>query len=265
MIKLIACDLDDTLLAHDLSISPGNRSAIQEILDNNIHFLLMTGRMPAATIPYWHSLKLTDPCGTFQGAKVIQPRNNEILYACELERASIESILRRAQQRNIHINLYDDQFVYVKEKNKWTDYYQSFAREVQFKEVGALQDYAWQSTAKILLMDEHDVLRDLHDELRKNLPPEVHMTFSKPNFLEFTHMQATKGAALSFLADSWNIHPEEVMAIGDSGNDLSMLQYAGLGVAMGNASEPIKDLSNQVTLSNEEDGVAHALRTWVLG
>jgi Cof subfamily protein (haloacid dehalogenase superfamily) len=113
-------------------------------------------------------------------------------------------------------------------------------------------------------MDEPHRILELKDEFSKILGDEIEITTSKPEYLEFTHRDATKGKALEYLAVAKGIVKEDIIAIGDSFNDISMIQYAGLGVAMGNAPAEVKEYADYVTGTNDEDGVAQVIDKFVL-
>ena len=105
---------------------------------------------------------------------------------------------------------------------------------------------------------------EVRDDFRRLFGDQIEITTSKPQYLEFTHKEATKGRALEYLANLKGIERESVIAIGDSYNDISMLQYAGLAIAMGNAPEEVKAHADYVTGINDEDGVAQAIHRFVL-
>lgn len=116
----------------------------------------------------------------------------------------------------------------------------------------------------MLIIDEPEVLDELIPELRVLLGNEVHITKSKPHFLEIMHHEGTKGHALTFLANHFGCELSETIAIGDSWNDHEMLECAGLGIAMENAIPDLKKLADYITRSNNEDGVKHAIDKFVL-
>ncbi len=264
MYKLVGCDLDDTLLRDDFTISDANKEAINKVVEKGVKFVVVTGRITGAARKYMEELGLNIPYSTFQGAKIIDPIKDENIYSSELEKEKILDIIRYAEMHNVHINLYDNERIYVKEKNKWTEYYESFARKVEILEVGSLLDFEFKSTPKMILIDEREKLDEISKEIRGFMSSEVNMFYSKTNFLEFTSKNATKGHALKFLADKWGIDRSEIIAIGDNYNDETMLEYAGLGIAVGNAVEDMKKISGYVAPSNEDDGVAHVLEKFIL-
>ena len=264
MYKLVGCDLDDTLLRDDFTISDKNKAVISRAVEKGVKFVVLTGRITVAARKFVEELGLDIPYATFQGAKIIDPVKDEIVYSSELEKEKILDIIRYAEMHNIHINLYDNEKIFVKEKNQWTEFYESFARKVEFVEVGSLVDFDFKSTPKMILIDEREKLDEISEEIREIIGDDVNMFYSKTNFLEFTDKNATKGFALKLLADKWGIDRSEVIAIGDNYNDETMLRYAGLGVVVGNAADGMKEISGYIAPSNEEDGVAHVLEKFIL-
>jgi hypothetical protein len=264
MYKLVGCDLDDTLLRDDFTISDVSKKAIKKAVEKGVKFVVVTGRISVAARKYVDELELDTPYATFQGAKIFDSKSSEVLYSCELEKEKIRDIIRCAEMHNVHINIYDNERIYVKEKNKWTEHYESFARTVEFCEVGSLEDFDFKSTPKMILIDEREKLDEVLKEIRKFVNDDINVFYSKTNFLEFTNKNATKGYALKFLADKWGIDRSEIIAIGDNLNDETMIEYAGLGVAVGNAVDEMKNLADYVSPSNEEDGVAHVLEKFIL-
>ena len=113
---------------------------------------------------------------------------------------------------------------------------------------------------KVMFVDEPEHLKEIIPLIPTTLKETYTMQSSAPYFFEFVHPKATKGTAIKYLAEFFNIKQKEVMCIGDNGNDLTMIQYAGLGVAMGNAIPEIKKMANYETLSNNENGVAHVIK-----
>jgi hypothetical protein len=264
MYKLIGCDLDDTLLRDDFSISDINKEAINRAIEKGVKFVVVTGRITVAAKKYVEELGLNLPYATFQGAKVIDPVKNETIYSSELKKEKVLEIIKYAEMHKVHINIYDDERIYVREKNEWTEYYESFAKKVEFVEVGSLVDYDFKSTPKMILIDEREKLDEISKGIREFIGEDINMFYSRTNFLEFTDKNATKGYALKLLADKWGIDRSQVIAIGDNYNDETMLIYAGLGVAVGNAADGMKEISDYIAPSNEENGVAHVLEKFIL-
>ena len=116
----------------------------------------------------------------------------------------------------------------------------------------------------MLIIDEPAALDEIAAQLQPMIGERVHMTKSKPHYLEFMHKEGTKGHALQFMAQHIGCSMEETIAMGDAWNDREMLMSAGLGVAMANAQPALKELADYITLSNNEDGVAHVVEKFIL-
>ncbi|MFC3345809.1 HAD-IIB family hydrolase, partial [Paenibacillus abyssi] len=117
---------------------------------------------------------------------------------------------------------------------------------------------------KMLIIDDPALLDQMAEKLQPLIGDRVHITKSKPHYLEFMHKEGTKGHAVQFLAEHIGCTMDQVIAIGDSWNDHEMLEVAGLGVAMGNAIPALKEIADFVTLSNNDEGVRHVIEKFVL-
>lgn len=262
--KLLTIDLDDTLLRHDLTISEKNVQAIRNAVDKGLKVTLASGRATQSVAHYLEVLGLELPVITYQGARIVDTKTGEVMYRKEIERDHALPIIEFAERVNVHCNIYVDDVIYIEKMNKWAESYHRLSKNVPMKEVGTLSGFLTKPTTKIIFVDEHERLEKLKVQLEALLDEEINIFFSKPNYLEFTNRYGTKGAAVQFLANHLGIRQQEVMAIGDTYNDISMIEYAGMGVCMGNGPEEVRQLADYVTLSNEEDGVAHAIEKFVL-
>src|SRR6056297_994648 len=263
MYKLIACDLDDTLLNSNFEVSKEDKESISKLNEKGIYFTIATGRVTKSAKKYAEELKLEVPYISFNGGKITDPKSDKQIYSRELKKDIIIEIIKYAERAKIHCNIYTEDKVIVKEKNRWTDYYKTFARNFPIKEVGTLSEYDFKSTPKLILIDENKKLKKAFDEINKIKDDKVNMFFSKPNFLEFTEEKATKGEALRHIANLYNIDRNKVAALGDSFNDISMLEYAGLSAAVENASKEIKNIVDYVTTSNDENGLTNFLNKYI--
>ena len=265
MIKLVAVDLDDTLLNSQLQISPTTAQAIRSAIERGVVVTLATGRMYQSALPYALQLGLDVPLITYHGALVKTSLSQEVLYHKTISVELACKIIDLAEEKGFRgINLYLNDELYVTADNPAVEAYTRLAR-VPFNTVADLRDTLTAGADKIMIIDEEAKLDWLAPLLRETVSNQLHITKSKPHFLEITHPAATKGQALDFLAGKIGIDRSQVMAIGDSYNDLDMLEYAGLGVAMGNARTEIQDKADFVTAKNDADGVAEAIQKFVLG
>ncbi|HWJ03746.1 MAG TPA: Cof-type HAD-IIB family hydrolase [Verrucomicrobiae bacterium] len=264
MIKLVAIDLDDTLLDSKLSISPPTVDAIRQAIKAGVMVTLATGRMYQSALPYALELGLDVPLVTYHGALVKTSKTRETLYHKTVSVQLAKQVIQAAEARGFTgINLYMNDEVYVGNNNTTIMEYSQMAR-VDYTRVEDLPGVLTTGADKIMVIDAEAKLDALAPVLRDMVGERLHITKSKPHFLEITHPEATKGHALEFLAGRLGISRAEIMAVGDSYNDLEMLEFAGLGVAMGNARPAVKERADFVTLANDAHGVAEAIRKFVL-
>jgi len=258
-IKLVAIDLDGTLLDNDRKISPRAKKTIRGVRKKGVEVTLATGRMFASARPFAQELGLNLPLITYQGALVKISDTGEVLYHRNVPSHLAQKVVKLAQEWNYPINFYVDDCVLVE---KMTPQALDYARKynVLVEEVGDLSTLAHLQPIKLLVINEREEeLNRFEEECRRIFGESLHITKSLPEYLEFMHPEATKAKGVEAVANHMGIEREEVMAIGDSYNDLEMLKYAGLAVVMGNAREEIKAVADYVTSSNEDDGVAEAL------
>jgi Cof subfamily protein (haloacid dehalogenase superfamily) len=263
MYKLIAIDLDDTLLNDDRQVSPANKEALTEAIELGVTVTLATGRMYASAEQIARGLQLNVPLITYQGALVKNSIDGQVLYERNIPVHLAEWVYSYCESHELHLQGYVNDQLYVQFDNERVQNYSKLSTipyivEPNFRSVIALPQ------PKMLIIDEPDKLDRIAEEFRAALGNEVHITKSKPNFLEIMHPEGTKGSALRFLAQHIGCSMEETIAIGDSWNDHDMVEAAGLGVAMANAVEPLKQIANFITSSNNDDGVKQVFDQFIL-
>jgi len=260
--KLLALDLDDTLLDRSFQISPQNMAAIQSAVQKGVLVTFATGRMYCSALPYARQLGIEMPLITYHGA-LIKTVAGETLYHCPvpLDLAREIIAIAKAGHYNLHIYLNDE--LYVAAENEHTRYYQQVA-QVKVNAVGDLVSFLTQAPTKLTIVDAEERLPALQEELRKHFNQQLAINISRSRFLEITAKQATKGQALRYLAKLHQIPRSQIAAIGDSYNDLDMLEYAGMGVAVANAREAVKEVADHITEASYNHGVAVFIQQYVL-
>lgn len=267
MIKLIASDLDDTLLDQNSRLSEENKQAIGEARAKGLIFTLATGRMFQSAAPFARQLNLSPdkPIICYNGA-LIKRLSGETLYECPLGSELSTLIADYGQKQGWTVNVYYDDELYVSAMNEYVEDYLTIA-QVEVKVVGDLVDFIQdgkKSLSKILIVGPEQETPGRINELRSLVGSQVQLVSSKDKFIEVTSPEAHKGNALLWLAKSLGIEASEVMAIGDGNNDLTMVEMAGIGVAMANAAPKVKEKASYLTGANYEHGVAQALMELVL-
>lgn len=260
MIKLVAVDLDDTLLNSEVAISEENKKVIQACMDQGVHFTFATGRMFRAAVDFARELNVSLPLITYQGALVKTTDNEEIQHHV-IEKDMAEDLIEFLKQYDMQLNVYMDDTLYVESINDFGADYVKVSRVEH--EITRFPQGLHTEPTKILLAGQPELLDEV-EALALDRYKDLAITKSKEYFLEFGNPKAMKGKALKNLADSLGVKREEIMAIGDGMNDYDMIQFAGLGVAVQNAVEPVKEIADFISASNDDHGVAKAIKKFVL-
>lgn len=261
--KLVAMDMDDTLLTSALDITEQTKRTLEQVRDQGVHVTLATGRMYSSTLPFARELGITEPLITYQGALVKDDSSGAVLYYRPVPLQAARNVLQKGYELGIHINIYLNDTLFVDSITEEGIGYAKLAR-VELHPVGNLLDFLNDDPVKIIFIAEEKLLDKLQPLMEENYGRELYITRSKPHYLEFMHFEANKGRALAALAEKLGVARDEVIAFGDSFNDLPMIKYAGLGVAMGNARQEVKAQADYVTAANDDEGVARALEKFVL-
>lgn len=261
-IKLIAIDIDGTLITPDKRITSRVRNILRYVENRGIMVSLVTGRLYPTCKRYSLELGLSGPCVIYQGAMIIDHKTDKVLHELRIPRSKALEIIRYSREHNLALNLYMDQFTFYTEKPNRYSVLDAQLNEVEMQVVKDLEEVVTNDPLKLMFVDDPEIISKLEEKF-SGLDGEIIALTSLPQFLEIVNKNATKADALKWIADRFNIRREEVMAIGDSHNDIPMIEWAGIGVAMGNADEKVKNSADFVTLSNTEDGVAYAIELLV--
>lgn len=261
-IKLIAIDLDDTLLKNDLTISPRAKQAIKEAVNQGVAVTFATGRMFSSALPYALDLQLDLPLITYQGA-LVKYVDGRVIYHKPIPLELAKKAVKFLQPYGYHVNLYINDELYMEKESPEGSRYLKIAK-VPVHLVNDLSEALTVEPTKMLIIVEDAGIDQLACDLGREFGTSLNIMKSKSHFLEIGNKEATKGHALADLAQSLLLQPAQVMAIGDSWNDLDMIIYAGWGVAMENAVEEVKQHAQYITCKNDDDGVAEAIEKFVL-
>lgn len=264
-IKLIALDLDGTLVNEALEISPRTLKVLSYILEQtDTRVVIATGRMYPSSIPFAKRIGVVDPIIAYQGAMIREHSGDEqVLHHSTIPLHVAQQLIPLLVDGGYHTNLYVNDQLFTNSTQEHAEYYAKISG-VTPKVTDNLMDVLTDAPTKVMVIDDHRV-DELVVQIRHTFPTEINVCKSRFNFCEMIDHTASKWNAIKILASRWGIRDEEVMAIGDHGNDVSMISQAGLGVAMGNAPEEIQALARYVTGSIHEDGAAEAIERFVLG
>jgi Cof subfamily protein (haloacid dehalogenase superfamily) len=267
-IKLIAIDMDGTLLLPDHTISPAVKDAIAKARERGVNVVLCTGRPYAGVENYLRELHMDQPndyCITYNGALVQKANDGSTVAQTALNYDDYRYLEQVSREVGSHFHALDRHTLYT--ANRDISYYtvhESFIANIPLVFCEAENMAKNGEFLKVMMIDDPVVL----DKAIAKIPDEVKECYtllkSAPYFLEILDKRVNKGTGVKALAESLGIKREEVMTLGDQENDIAMLEYAGMGVAMENAIDKVKEVSNFVTKSNLEDGVAYAIEKFVL-
>ncbi len=257
-VKLIAIDMDDTLLDSELRLTRRTVEAIGAAQERGIAVAIATGRMYCSALPFARQLAMDVPIITYNGGMIRHPKNDAMIWHQQIDKEIAAKIISLFKKNGWYLQSYVDDKLYVAERCREVEIYEELAKV----EAIALGEAFYEMNAaptKMLAMAEADLLGEIEATVNREIGEGIFTATSKPTYLELTHPEVNKGRALAILAEELGITQAETMAIGDSNNDYPMLEYAGIGVAMGNASERVKSVAQFVTDDNDNDGVAKAI------
>jgi Cof subfamily protein (haloacid dehalogenase superfamily) len=261
--KLIAIDLDGTLVAPDNSISPENIAAMRRAADQGAAVIIVTGRpyVSADTVAERLGLPAV-PLVSFNGALIRWTGRGETLFSDGLAADAASEIVEQCLCADLHLHYYLDEILYVSQYNEHARRYCERA-QMSCVEEPDMRRFAGQQPLKLLVVDEPVRINQLLVDCRERWGNRVYVTRSMAEYLEFLSPQVSKGHALDWLLEFYGLRRERALAIGDSMNDLPLLKHAGSAVAMPDADEDLKELADYVP-SQATSGVAEAI-DWFLG
>ena len=263
--RLVALDLDGTTIDRELVVRPRVREAIGAVAAAGVHVSLATGRMVRTTRPFAAELDLATPLICYQGAHV-EAADGTVLYSNPTEAEAAAEITALALERGLYIQAYINDELWIAEERPELDEYRSYATvplpvNVEPDLVAMLRETA---PTKLLWIADPDLLVPLLEQWSSQFKGRLSIFRSHDRFGEAASPTSSKGVALAHLAESLHIPREQVLAIGDRQNDAPMLEWAGLGLAMGNADEYARAAADEIIPPFAEDGVAYALERWIL-
>lgn len=254
-IKLIAIDLDDTLLDSNLTLSLRSIATIRKANEAGLLITLATNRSFLASKPFIDRLDISGLIITHGGAQICDAKNGRVVHEVLIEKELVADVMRFADAHGVYAHAQRNDTVFYRKKCVWSEKYEAYVgyRGVEAPRLGLEPAEA----SKTMILGEPERITFLLPPARKLFQGRLRVTSSKPWFMELNHPAATKGIALKALAGILGLESADIAAFGDHPVvDRAMLEYAALGVAMGNAPEELKKIADLVAPSNDDDGVA---------
>ncbi len=267
MYKIIAIDMDGTLLREDRSISKETIRTINLAREKGIKVVLATGRPIEGVKSYLEMLGLVgrdEYVLSFNGALVQNTLTGDIIIRNTLKGKDYKRLYQLSKEININIHAFSRLGCITPKISKYSEV-EGVINGIPIRVLPVEETLDEEDIMKIMLIDEPWIVDAAVDKIPKEIFEDYTVLRSTPYFFEFLNRSSNKGEGIRALADTLGVKQQEVMCIGDAGNDYHMIKYAGLGVAMGNAFDEIKEIADYVTKSNNEDGVAHAIKKFALG
>jgi Cof subfamily protein (haloacid dehalogenase superfamily) len=259
--KLIATDLDGTMRVEGRKFSSRLKDAIRRAQACGCRVVIATGRMFGTAAPYAEELGIHGAIVCSNGATIYDIDQSKILAQTDMPIDLVRLVIEGASDDLAVIACMDEEF-YIRrpseEANRYVGNHSSHLHVLpNMKSLGL-------APQKIVFANEESVTDSLFLELKLRFGRELQVVRSHPEYVELTHPDASKGNAVEWLANRWEIAQAQVIAVGDQDNDISMIRWAGLGIAVGNAVESVKSIANFIAPSADEDGVAVVIEKIIL-
>ncbi|WP_455716258.1 Cof-type HAD-IIB family hydrolase [Anaerosporobacter sp.] len=265
--KAIALDIDGTLTNAKKEVTQRTKQAVSRAMREEKVVIVASGRPTAGIRGISKTLKLEEKGGyilAFNGAKIISCKTGEVIYQNVLPQDMIPVLYKEAVEHNVSIITYEgDDVICGCNHDKYVDI-EAKINNIKVNDVDNFDQYVTFDVNKCLMTGEPEKLAVLEKEMQQKYGDRLSIYRSEPFFLEIMPMNVDKANSLGHLLEHLGLQREELIAIGDGYNDLTMIKYAGLGVAMSNAQEVVKKHADKITKSNEEDGVAHIIEEYLI-
>ncbi len=262
--RLIAADLDGTLLDNTYTVAPELLAHVNRSRAGGAELVVATGRLFPAALPFIRDLGVSLPVIASNGAVVKDPVTEELIYQMSLPRELAVEVLRYTDGYRVQ------RFVPVRD-NFYTDAPEDVSRKysealkIRFERREPLEDVVTEDPTMVVIRGREDDIAGLTEKLRAAFGNKVYLANSKPFFIDINHPEVSKGAALLNVCRRLGIEPAEVIAIGDGWNDLEMFEVAGIGAAVANAPDSLKEQADYVCENETYMGVIEVIKRFVLG
>lgn len=266
MYKLIAIDMDGTLLNSQGKLSDANKESIRLAKEKGIKVVITSGRALSALDRFLEETDLKDLDDYVianNGGTVHKGHTGECIFFIGIKGSDALKIYEESKKIGFKIHIYGKEVCFITEESKYSDFEINHigtkVEKVDFNNYIKEDD----DLVKILLFAEEDEIDSKIEMLSQDIKEKYHLVKSLPNLVEILPKNSNKGNGIEALGKILKINSEEIIAIGDQANDIEMIEYAGLGIAMGNAIDEIKEIASYITDTNDNDGVAKAIKKFI--
>jgi hypothetical protein len=261
--KMLVVDMDDTLLKDDHTISDENKEMLFKAQEKGVHVILASGRPTPAMVAYAKELKLDNSYMiSYNGAVITDLKENKVIFERTLSQEQIYELYEYSLKRKTHIITYIDGKVVSETSSEYIDI-ELYISGLAHNKVLDFRAAVTSSAVKCVLLEEPSYLREVEKDLKLAMP-HLSVSMSKPFFLEVAQNGIDKAASIKIVAEKLGVHQSEIIAVGNAGNDLTMIEYAGLGVWVDNVDPDLRDRGDVIVASNNDHGVAEVVRRFIL-
>ena len=261
--KMLVLDMDDTLLNDDHTISNENKVMLAKARELGVHIVLASGRPTPAMIAYAKELQLDNSYMiSYNGAVITDLKEDKVIFEQTLTQGQIHELYDYSLKSKTHIITYVGGKIVSETESEYIEIEKNITG-LEHNKVVSFKEEVQSSAVKCILLEEPTYLKEVEKDLKAAMP-HLSVSMSKPFFLEVAQNGIDKGASIKFLAERLNILQSEIIAVGNAGNDLTMIEYAGLGVWVDNVDPELRDKGDVIVASNNNHGVAEVVRRFIL-
>ena len=264
VVELVALDLDGTLLTSGKTITDRTKRVIHALINQQVKVLLATARPPRSVATTYKALKLKTCVICYNGALIYDPPTRKILAHFPIHLPLARSVINFTRELNCEI------LISVEVLDHWyTDrvnpaYQTETAKMFKPDKLAPIDTWLNCDVTKILLQGPDECLMQIREKIFVDHPGQLAMAQSENNLLQIMAGSVSKGNALRLVCEHYGIPLQKTIAVGDAPNDIDMLRNAGIGIAMADAPDRVKQAANYITMKNDEDGLADALEKFIL-
>jgi Cof subfamily protein (haloacid dehalogenase superfamily) len=262
---MLVLDMDDTLLTDDHKISDLNKKVLLEAQAKGVYVVLASGRPTSAMTAYAKELELDlndSYMLSYNGAIISRVKDDLVLFEQKLTPEQIHELYDYSVKMKTHIITYLDEEIISETDSEYIEIEKEITGMPHLK-VSSFKDTVDRPAVKCILLENPAYLKEVEKDLKATMP-HLSVSMSKPFFLEVAQNGIDKAASLKKLAEKLGIHQSEIIAVGNAGNDLTMIEYAGLGVWVDNVTPELRDKADLIVASNNNNGVAEVVQKYIL-
>ncbi|MCI5801826.1 MAG: Cof-type HAD-IIB family hydrolase [Oscillospiraceae bacterium] len=265
--KMLVLDLDGTLTNSKKEITPVTHAALDRAMEKGVKVVLASGRPTYGIVPLAKELDLARKGGyilSFNGGRITDCTTGEVIYERILSAEKAGELYDLAQLHKVNIMTYQDENIITEKPDDQYVELESRINKMTIKKVESFKDYVTFPVNKCLMVEEGDYLGEVEKKVKAAVGDELSVCRSEAFFLEVMPKNIDKAYSLGKLLEHLGMTREEMICCGDGFNDKSMIEYAGLGVAMQNGKPEVKAAADYIAPSNDEDGIAHVIEKFLL-